>query len=176
VVISSYKIPLPPRCTYFLYRKGIYYIFVFLVTNRLCCYCNFYLKKINTQQLHDIAMVVCLLISGYVSEVRNICHVIQFSFLFSCVVSIWIGWTFLLHSILLHFLCWNCVQYRFVTQPVIWSLHCLFGLPSCICSSTDNSFVTLLFLYMMVTGLYCFWAHLQSNFNKRIIAFSHSCA
>lgn len=46
-------------------------------------------RKLNfTQLLNDTAVIVSLLLSGYVSD-ESVCHMILFSFLFSCVVSIW---------------------------------------------------------------------------------------
>jgi heme/copper-type cytochrome/quinol oxidase subunit 4 len=56
-----------------------------------------------------------------------------------------------------------------VTQSVIWFLHCHLGLASCISNSTLSSSITSLFLCLIVTALYCFWVHLQNNFNKWIL-------
>ena len=89
MAISNYKIPLLSGCPYCPYTKDFYYIIIFLVTNRLCCYCVLISRKLNfTQLLNDTAMIISLLLSRYVSEESNVCHVMQFSCLFSCVVSI----------------------------------------------------------------------------------------
>lgn len=89
MAVSNYKMPQLSRCAYCPYSKDFYYIIIFLVSNRLFCYCVLISRKLNfTQLLNDTAMIVSLLLSGYVSEESNVCHVIQFSCLFSCVVSI----------------------------------------------------------------------------------------
>lgn len=141
--------PLPSRCTYCPYWREICYIFILLGTNRLCCYCGFYLRITfcTTVKWHCI---VCLPAYQWICKLReNVHHVIQFSFLFSCPV-------FMLFFYL-------------VTQSVIWFLHCHLGLASCISNSTLSSSITSLFLCLMVTAGYCFWVHLQNNFNKWIL-------
>ena len=88
MAIINYKMPLLSRYTYCPYNKDFCYIIIFLVTNRSCCYCVLISGKLNfTELLNDTAVIDSLLLSGYVSEESNICHVIQFSCLFYCVVS-----------------------------------------------------------------------------------------
>jgi len=89
MAVSNYKMPQLSRFPYCPYSKDFYYIIIFLVTNRLCCYCVLISSKLNfTQLLNDTAMIVSLLLRGCVSEGSHVCHVIQFSCLFSCAVSI----------------------------------------------------------------------------------------
>jgi hypothetical protein len=92
-----------------------------------------------TLLLNKTAVIVSLLLSGYISEESTICHLIHFSCLNSCVVSIWIVWTF-------YFILSSCISFG----KTVFSLFVLWLNPSCGPSTVFWAYPTVFLIPLFV--------------------------